>query len=171
MGNTTKKDYFRTLGVERGASEDEIKRAYHRLARKYHPDVNPGNERAEARFKEISEAYAVLGDPEKRRAYESSGVRYSNGQRQTTRSRPSPRPHSPKPPPAGIRIGVSRSEQSGRPPGVAAGLDVTISGLTAGLGIAGGLLGGLDRLLSSAGQAPSERQSRHRSKRDADKKP
>jgi curved DNA-binding protein len=67
------RDYFKVLGVERSADADTIKRAFRKLARRYHPDVNPGDESAEARFKEISEAYEVLSDPEKRRRYEQFG--------------------------------------------------------------------------------------------------
>ncbi|MFZ9752309.1 MAG: DnaJ C-terminal domain-containing protein [Cyanobium sp.] len=67
------RDYFQVLGVERSADADAIKRAFRRLARQHHPDVNPGDKNAEARFKEVSEAYEVLSDPEKRRRYEQFG--------------------------------------------------------------------------------------------------
>ncbi|MBV9278808.1 MAG: J domain-containing protein [Chloroflexi bacterium] len=67
------KDYYKILGVDRKASEKEIKSAYRKLARKYHPDVNPGDKAAEAKFKEINEAHAVLTDPEKRKKYDALG--------------------------------------------------------------------------------------------------
>lgn len=67
------KDYYKILGVERNASENDIKKAYRKLARKYHPDINPGNKDAEARFKEINEAYEVLSDKEKREKYDRFG--------------------------------------------------------------------------------------------------
>ncbi|MCE1248141.1 MAG: J domain-containing protein [Firmicutes bacterium] len=67
------KDYYKILGVEKGANEKEIKKAYRRLARQYHPDVNPGNPESEAKFKEINEAYEVLGDKEKREKYDQFG--------------------------------------------------------------------------------------------------
>jgi len=68
-----KKDYYAILGVKRGASDKEIRQAYRRLARKYHPDVNAGDKAAEAKFKEINAAYEVLSDPEKRRKYDLYG--------------------------------------------------------------------------------------------------
>jgi len=67
------KDYYSILGVPRNASDKEIRKAYRRLARQHHPDVNPGDKRAEAKFKEIGEAYSVLSDPEKRGRYDRFG--------------------------------------------------------------------------------------------------
>lgn len=69
----TKRDYYEVLGVDRGADEATIKKAYRGLAKKYHPDMNPGDAEAEKKFKEASEAYAVLSDPEKRRQYDQYG--------------------------------------------------------------------------------------------------
>ena len=68
-----KRDYYQVLGVDRNASQDQIKRAFRRLARKHHPDVNPDDPQAEARFREVAEAYEVLGDPEKRAQYDMYG--------------------------------------------------------------------------------------------------
>lgn len=68
-----KRDYYEVLGVDRNASEEDIKKAYRKLAKKYHPDVNPGDKEAEKKFKEASEAYAVLSDSEKRRQYDQFG--------------------------------------------------------------------------------------------------
>lgn len=72
------KDYYTILGVKRNASEEEIKRAYRKLARQYHPDVNPGNKSAEAKFKEINEAYEVLSDKEKRKKYDLYGDQWQH---------------------------------------------------------------------------------------------
>lgn len=66
-------DYYKTLGVEKGADQEEVKKAYRKLAMKYHPDRNPDNREAEEKFKKISEAYAVLSDPEKRKQYDTYG--------------------------------------------------------------------------------------------------
>ncbi|HPU59026.1 MAG TPA: DnaJ domain-containing protein, partial [Candidatus Avimonas sp.] len=69
----SKRDYYEVLGVQRGASEDEIKKAYRRLAKQYHPDLNPGDKEAEAKFKEVNEAYEVLSDSQKRARYDQFG--------------------------------------------------------------------------------------------------
>ena len=70
------KDYYSTLGVAKTATEKELKQAYRKLARKHHPDVNPGDKSAESKFKEINEAYEVLGDPEKRKKYDELGANW-----------------------------------------------------------------------------------------------
>ncbi len=74
------KDYYKLLGVQRDAPKDEIAKAYKKMARKYHPDLNPDNAEAEKRFKEISEAYEVLKDPAKRQRYDQLGPNWQHGQ-------------------------------------------------------------------------------------------
>jgi molecular chaperone DnaJ len=75
------KDFYKTLGVSKGASADEIKKSYRKLARKYHPDANEGDPKAEARFKEISEAYTVLSDEKRRKEYDEARSLFGGGMR------------------------------------------------------------------------------------------
>src|ERR1700730_18492970 len=72
-------DYYKTLGVDRGADADEIRKAYRKLARKHHPDLNPGDKTAEDRFKKVQEAYDVLSDPKKKEMYDQVGFYSENG--------------------------------------------------------------------------------------------
>ena len=81
------KDYYATLGVDKTTSDAEIKRAFRKLARQYHPDLNPGDKAAEAKFKEINEANEVLSDPDKRKKYDELGSNwrmYEQAQRDGT---------------------------------------------------------------------------------------
>ena len=79
MATTPKHEYYETLGVARKANADEIRKAYRKLARKYHPDLNPGDKSSEERFKNVQEAYDVLSDPKKRQMYDQFGVYSDNG--------------------------------------------------------------------------------------------
>jgi molecular chaperone DnaJ len=78
MATTSKKDYYETLGVKKSASAEEIRKAFRKLARKYHPDVNPGDKSAEEKFKALSEANDVLSDPKKRKIYDQVGFYSDN---------------------------------------------------------------------------------------------
>src|SRR5246127_2916944 len=78
MATTTNKDYYGVLGVKKSASADDIRKAFRKLARKYHPDVNPGDKTAEEKFKAISEANDVLSDPKKRKIYDQLGFYSDN---------------------------------------------------------------------------------------------
>src|SRR5512135_199922 len=88
------RDYYEILGVPKAAALPDIKKAYRRLARKYHPDLNPGDKSAEAKFKEIQEAYSVLSDPKKRSQYDQFGFAGDRA--------PGPGPGGPGGPPPGF---------------------------------------------------------------------
>ena len=100
------KDYYATLGVAKTASEKEIKQAFRKLARKHHPDVNPGDKVAESKFKEINEAYEVLGDPDKRKKYDELGANWRMYEQQArSGGQPFGGGWSPGPGPGGARAG------------------------------------------------------------------
>ncbi len=94
---TPKHDYYETLGVPRKAAAEEIRKAYRKLARKYHPDLNPGDKSAEERFKNVQEAYDILSDAKKRQMYDQFGFYSENGYpgagRQARRAAPAARRH------------------------------------------------------------------------------
>src|SRR5690348_10467007 len=78
MATASKQDYYEVLGVARDAKPDEIRKSYRKLARKYHPDLNPGDKAAEDRFKKVQEAYDVLSDAKKRQVYDQHGFYSDN---------------------------------------------------------------------------------------------
>src|SRR5271169_2685004 len=78
MAATPKHEYYETLGVERKAAADDIRKAYRKLARKHHPDLNPGDKSSEERFKNVQEAYDILSDPKKRQMYDQVGFYSEN---------------------------------------------------------------------------------------------
>src|SRR5262245_54249534 len=82
------KDYYKVLGVAKTATDDEIKKAFRKLARQHHPDLNPGDKAAEAKFKEINEANEVLGDADKRKKYDELGANWRQYEHQTPGGRP-----------------------------------------------------------------------------------
>ncbi len=104
------KDYYKILGVDRNADEKEIKRAYRRLARKHHPDVNPGDKAAEAQFKEINEAYEVLGDTEKRKKYDQFGSQWREYERAGVNPEDLFRQYGAQGQPGGGRVRYARPE-------------------------------------------------------------
>lgn len=97
------KDYYQILGVPKTADERVIRQAFRKLARQYHPDVNPGDKGAEARFKEVGEAYEVLSDPDKRKKYDQYGARWRDVEAWEKAGRPGPPPGSTPGAPGGAR--------------------------------------------------------------------
>src|ERR1017187_8332189 len=91
--STPKHDYYETLGVPRKADTEEIRKAYRKLARKHHPDLNPGDKSAEDRFKNVQEAYDVLSDPKKRPMYDQFGFYSENGAAAAGQGGPGSEPH------------------------------------------------------------------------------
>src|ERR1700683_4890266 len=88
-----KHDYYETLHVAKGASQEEIRKSYRKLARKHHPDLNPGDKAAEERFKVVQEAYAVLSDAKKREMYDQYGFYSENGAPSSGGAGPSSQPN------------------------------------------------------------------------------
>ena len=88
MPATRQNDYYKALGISKKASSDEIRKSYRRLVRKYHPDLNPGDQSAEQRFKDIQEAYDILSDKKKRQMYDQFGFYSENTASHGTRANP-----------------------------------------------------------------------------------
>src|SRR5882672_6761652 len=119
---TQTKDYYAALGVKKSASTDEIKKAFRKLARKYHPDVNPGDKTAEEKFKTLSEANEVLSDPKKRKIYDQLGF-YSDNIDPATADAYARGGGSPGAAPGGSAGGYSGGFPGGQPGGGAGGFD------------------------------------------------
>ena len=113
MAANTRRDYYTVLGVPRTASDKDIKTAYRKLARKHHPDVNPGDKTSESLFKEIGEAYSVLSDPEKRKKYDrwgTTGTRSTRpGRRRQRRRQPAATRYTSRRPSGGTAAAASTS--------------------------------------------------------------
>src|SRR3954463_16104358 len=116
MAATPKHDYYETLGVPRTADADEIRKAYRKLARKHHPDLNPGDKSSEDRFKNVQEAYDILSDPKKRQMYDQFGFYSENGF-----AGAGPNPGEQGPPPGMDFSGFDFSDFPGAGPGAGAG--------------------------------------------------
>ena len=142
MPATAQKDYYAILGVDRNAKPDAIRKAYRHLARKHHPDVNPGNKTAEERFKEISEAYEVLSDEKKRKVYDQYGFYAENI------------------PPEGFRPGA-QATSSGAPGFDFSGFDFSSFEPAAGEEESRGSFGGFRDLFSQIFSHGGEREARH----------
>jgi curved DNA-binding protein CbpA len=102
-------DLYKVLGVPRDASDEDIRKAYRKLAKENHPDLNPGNPEAERRFKEISAAYDILGDPEKRKRYDAGEIDESGVDRNANSTASMPRPAQPTSTSAGATSAASRT--------------------------------------------------------------
>src|SRR6267154_3755958 len=122
MANTTNKDYYATLGVKKNASAEEIRKAFKKLARKHHPDVNPGDKAAEEKFKTLSEANEVLSDPKRRKIYDQLGF-YSDNIDPATADAYARGGGRPGAGPGGSAGGYSGGFPGGRPAGGAGGFD------------------------------------------------
>jgi len=136
MTRSSSIDFYRVLGVDPDASDDDIKRAYHRLARAYHPDLNPDNPAAEERLKAVNKAYEVLSDPNQRAEYDATLV------------------------PDTQRVAADESIwHEGRAGGIRVEVDLAVAGASFGLGLANRLVGGLDRVLAAAERAAQRERS------------
>src|SRR6266481_1173026 len=120
MATATKKDYYEILGVKKSASAEDIRKAFRKLARKYHPDVNTGDKSAEEKFKALSEANEVLSDPKKRKIYDQVGF-YSDNIDPATAEAYARGGGRPRAGPGGSAGGYSGGFPGGRPAGGAGG--------------------------------------------------